>query len=198
MKTAVKIETIKASEIVPNENNPRIIKENKFVKLVESIKTFPEMLQVRPLVIDENNVVLGGNMRLKACIEAGLKDLPVIRCTNWSEERKSEFIIKDNVGFGEWDWDMLANKWGNTMLNDWGMDVWEANDDIDYSILDDDEDFEICVDDMNSNSKKALMIEFDILDFDEAYQLVKFFREQGNLSNTMLQIMRAEKQKKDV
>ena len=126
MKTAVKIETIKVSEIVPNENNPRIIKEDKFAKLVESIKTFPEMLQVRPLVIDENNVVLGGNMRLKACIEAGLKDLPVIRCTNWSEERKSEFIIKDNVGFGEWDWNILANEWDVHPLVDWGLDVWET------------------------------------------------------------------------
>ena len=126
MKTAVKIETIKVSEIVPNENNPRIIKEDKFERLVESIKTFPEMLHVRPLVIDENNVVLGGNMRLKACIEAGLKDLPVIRCTNWSEERKSEFIIKDNVGFGEWDWNILANEWDVHPLVDWGLDVWET------------------------------------------------------------------------
>ena len=126
MKTAVKIETIKVSEIVPNENNPRIIKEDKFAKLVESIKTFPEMLQVRPLVIDENNVVLGGNMRLKACIEAGLKGIPVIRCTNWSEERKSEFIIKDNVGFGEWDWNILANEWDVHPLVDWGLDVWET------------------------------------------------------------------------
>ena len=126
MKTAVKIETIKVSEIVPNENNPRIIKEDKFERLVESIKTFPEMLHVRPLVIDENNVVLGGNMRLKACIEAGLKDLPVIRCTNWSEERKTEFIIKDNVGFGEWDWNILANEWDVHPLVDWGLDVWET------------------------------------------------------------------------
>ena len=131
MKTAVKIETIKVSEIVPNENNPRIIKEDKFQRLVESIKTFPEMLHVRPLVIDENNVVLGGNMRLKACIEAGLKDLPVIRCTNWSEERKTEFIIKDNVGFGEWDWNILANEWDVHPLVDWGLDVWQPDIDVD-------------------------------------------------------------------
>ena len=131
MKTAVKIETIKISEIVPNENNPRIIKEDKFQRLVESIKNFPEMLHVRPLVIDENNVVLGGNMRLKACIEAGLKDLPVIRCTNWSEERKTEFIIKDNVGFGEWDWNILANEWDVHPLVDWGLDVWQPDIDVD-------------------------------------------------------------------
>ena len=133
MKTAVKIETIKVSEIVPNENNPRIIKEDKFQRLVESIKTFPEMLHVRPLVIDENNVVLGGNMRLKACIEAGLKDLPVIRCTNWSEERKTEFIIKDNVGFGEWDWNILANEWDVHPLVDWGLDVWQPEKEIDLN-----------------------------------------------------------------
>ncbi|QDP64167.1 MAG: hypothetical protein Unbinned2250contig1000_26 [Prokaryotic dsDNA virus sp.] len=131
MKTAVKIETIKISEIVPNENNPRIIKEDKFERLVESIKNFPEMLHVRPLVIDENNVVLGGNMRLKACIEAGLKDLPVIRCTNWNEERKTEFIIKDNVGFGEWDWNILANEWDVHPLVDWGLDVWQPENEID-------------------------------------------------------------------
>lgn len=127
----MKIEKIKISDIVPNKNNPRIIKEDKFYKLVESIKTFPEMLSIRPLVIDEKNVVLGGNMRLKACLEVGLKDIPVIRCTNWSKKRKEEFIIKDNVGFGEWDWNKLANEWDDLPLVDWALDVWQPDLELD-------------------------------------------------------------------
>jgi hypothetical protein len=97
------------NEIKPNPNNPRLIKDHKFKQLVKSIQDFPQMLELRPIVIDENNMVLGGNMRLKACIEAGLTDVPVIHANNLSEEKKKEFIVKDNVGYGEWDWDDLAN-----------------------------------------------------------------------------------------
>jgi len=192
MKTAVKIETIKVSEIVPNENNPRIIKEDKFERLVESIKTFPEMLQVRPLVIDENNVVLGGNMRLKACIEAGLKDLPVIRCTNWSEERKSEFIIKDNVGFGEWDWSILANEWDDLPLNEWGVAVWETKT-VDYSILDD-EDFSEKLDEMESDVRKAIQIPFESDDYEEARELYKELSNSGEyVGGIILETLRNQK-----
>ena len=194
----MKTQVVKIASVNPSPNNPRIIKDNKFKKLVKSIQEFPEMLKLRPIVVDDRNFILGGNMRYKACVEAGLKEISIIKATELTEEQKQEFIIKDNSSFGEWDWDVLANEWDNTKLNDWGMDVWEANDDIDYSILDDDEGFETSVDDMKSNSKKAVMIEFDILDFDEAYQLVKFFREQGDLGKTMLHMMRAEKQKMDV
>tara|TARA_R110000796_G_scaffold50892_2_gene120126 strand:- start:166 stop:750 length:585 start_codon:yes stop_codon:yes gene_type:complete len=194
----MKTQVVKIASVNPSPNNPRIIKDNKFKKLVKSIQEFPEMLKLRPIVVDDRNFILGGNMRYKACVEAGLKEIPVIKATDLTEEQKQEFVIKDNSSFGEWDWDVLANEWDNTKLNDWGMDVWEANDDIDYSILDDDEGFETSVDDMKSNSKKAVMIEFDILDFDEAYQLVKFFREQGDLGKTMLRMMRAEKEKMDV
>ena len=194
----MKTQVVKIASVNPSPNNPRIIKDNKFKKLVKSIQEFPEMLKLRPIVVDDRNFILGGNMRYKACVEAGLKEIPVIKATDLTEEQKQEFVIKDNSSFGEWDWDVLANEWDNTKLNDWGMDVWEANDDIDYSILDDDEGLETSVDDMKSNSKKAVMIEFDILDFDEAYQLVKFFREQGDLGKTMLRMMRAEKEKMDV
>ncbi len=194
----MKTQVVKIASVNPSPNNPRIIKDNKFKKLVKSIQEFPEMLKLRPIVVDDRNFILGGNMRYKACVEAGLKEISIIKATELTEEQKQEFIIKDNSSFGEWDWDVLANEWDNTKLNDWGMDVWEANDDIDYSILDDDEGFETSVDDMKSNSKKALMIEFDILDFDEAYQLVKFFREQDDLGKTILHMMRAEKQKMDV
>lgn len=111
------------NEIKPNPNNPRIIKDDKFKKLVKSIQDFPQMLELRPIVIDENNIVLGGNMRLKACIEAGLKDVPVKQAKELTEEQKKEFIVKDNVGYGEWDWDDLANNWDVEDLTEWGLDI---------------------------------------------------------------------------
>ena len=119
------------NEIKPNPNNPRIIKDIKFKQLVKSIQDFPQMLELRPIVIDENNMVLGGNMRLKACIEAGLTDVPVIHANNLSEAQKKEFIVKDNVGYGEWEWDALANEWNIEDLDNWGLDIPAfANNDI--------------------------------------------------------------------
>jgi len=114
---------IKISKIKSNPENPRLIKDIKFRKLVKSIKEFPEMLKLRPIVVDEKNIILGGNMRYKACIEAGLKEIYVIQADDLSEDQKKEFIIKDNVGFGEWDWDVLANQWELPKLEDWGLDV---------------------------------------------------------------------------
>ena len=118
---------VKAYKIKSNPNNPRLIKDDKFRKLVKSIKDFPEMLEKRPLICstDEegNYIVLGGNMRLKASKEAGLKEMPIILADDWSEEQRKEFIIKDNVGFGEWDWDDLANEWDLEDLQDWGLDL---------------------------------------------------------------------------
>ena len=111
------------NEIKPNPNNPRIIKDDKFKNLVKSIQDFPQMLELRPIVIDENNIVLGGNMRLKACIEAGLTDVPVKQAKELTEEQKKEFIVKDNVGYGEWDWDDLANNWDEQLLTEWGLDI---------------------------------------------------------------------------
>ena len=120
------------NEIKPNPNNPRIIKDHKFKQLVKSIQDFPQMLELRPIVIDENNMVLGGNMRLKACIQAGLNDVFVIHANNLSEAQKKEFIVKDNVGYGEWEWDALANEWNIEDLDNWGLDIPAfANNDID-------------------------------------------------------------------
>jgi len=120
------------NEIKPNPNNPRIIKDHKFKQLIKSIQDFPQMLELRPIVIDENNMVLGGNMRLKACIEAGMTDVPVIHANNLSEAQKKEFIVKDNVGYGEWEWDALANEWNIEDLDNWGLDIPAfANNDID-------------------------------------------------------------------
>jgi hypothetical protein len=111
------------NEIKPNPNNPRICKDNKFKQLVKSIQDFPQMLELRPIVIDENNIVLGGNMRLKACQEAGLKDVPVVQAKDLTEEQKKEFIVKDNVGYGEWDWSDIANNWEIDLITDWGLDI---------------------------------------------------------------------------
>jgi DNA modification methylase len=111
------------SKVRGNTNNPRIIKDDKFKKLVKSIKDFPEMLKLRPIVVDENMIVLGGNMRLKACIEAGLKEVHITIADKLTEEQKQEFIVKDNVGFGEWDWDLLANEWDTDLLEEWGLDI---------------------------------------------------------------------------
>ena len=114
---------INISEVKPNAVNPRYIKDHKFKKLVKSIKNFPEMLEKRPIIVDENMIVLGGNMRLKASIEAGLKEVWIDIAEGWSEEQKKEFIIKDNVGFGEWDWDILANEWNKFEIQDWGLNL---------------------------------------------------------------------------
>ena len=117
------IQKLKISEVKLNPNNPRLIKDDKFTKLVQSIKDFPEMLEIRPIVVNSDMVVLGGNMRLKACKEAGLKEVPIIIADNLSEEQQREFLIKDNVSGGEWDFEMLANEWDVEQLEDWGLDI---------------------------------------------------------------------------
>jgi DNA modification methylase len=114
---------MKISDIKANPNNPRLIKDDKFAKLVKSIKEFPEMLNLRPIVVNDDMIVLGGNQRLRACKEAGLKVVPVIKASELSEEQQREFIIKDNVGFGEWDWEMLGNEWPEDKLEEWGLEV---------------------------------------------------------------------------
>ena len=121
---------LEISKLKPNKDNPRIIKDSKFKKLVQSIKDFPEMLELRPIVVDEDMTILGGNMRYKASIEAGLKEVYIKIAEGLTEDQKKEFIIKDNVGFGEWEWDILANEWDSVKLNEWGLDVWQNADDI--------------------------------------------------------------------
>jgi len=118
------IETVKISTVKSNPNNPRVIKDEKFEQLVQSIKDFPKMLEIRPIVVNDDMIVLGGNMRLKACKEAGLKEVPIIKASDLTEEQQREFIIKDNVGFGEWDWEQLK-EWDGEELEAWGLDVPE-------------------------------------------------------------------------
>ena len=116
------IKEINIKEIKSNPNNPRVLKDDKFKKLVQSLKDFPEMANVRPIVVNTDMIVLGGNMRLRAMQEAGWKKAPV-QMVDWSIEKQNEFIIKDNVGFGEWDWDVLANEWNESELIEWGLDL---------------------------------------------------------------------------
>ena len=130
----------KISAIKRNPNNPRILKDDKFAKLTQSIKDFPQMLDIRPIVVNDDMIVLGGNMRLKACKEAGLSEVPVIKVDDLTEEQQREFIIKDNVGFGEWDWDLLANEWDTDLLEDWGLELDFNPEDDDNAGLTDEDD----------------------------------------------------------
>jgi len=127
---------VSIDQIKPNPKNPRVIKDDKFLKLKKSIEDFPDMLNKRPLIAftdkDNKYVVLGGNMRLKASKELGLKELPIILADDWTEEQKAEFLIKDNVGFGDWDWSVLTTEWNVENLSEWGLDMPNYND-TDYS-----------------------------------------------------------------
>ena len=125
------IKKVKIAEVKPNPNNPRLIKDDKFKKLVKSIQEFPDMLNVRPIVVNKDMVVLGGNMRLKAIKEAGYKEIAV-DIVDWTEDQQKEFIVKDNASFGEWNWDDLANNWDEEQLVEWGVDTWvnKSNDDL--------------------------------------------------------------------
>jgi hypothetical protein len=122
------MQVVKISEVKLNPNNPRLIKDDKFKKLVQSIKDFPEMLNIRPIVVNQDMIILGGNMRYKACKEAGLKEIPIIK-TDLTEEQQREFLIKDNTSGGEWDWEVLANEWDSEQLEAWGLDLvgFDAN-----------------------------------------------------------------------
>jgi hypothetical protein len=132
---------MKISQLKPNPNNPRLIKDDKFKKLVTSLREFPEMMAKRPMVCvtdtDGKLYPLGGNMRLKALQELKYKEIPdswVMLADEWSEEKRKEFTIKDNVSFGEWDWDRLANVWNVEELTEWSVDIpnFETDNDINF------------------------------------------------------------------
>tara|TARA_R110000796_G_scaffold66805_1_gene153528 strand:- start:1993 stop:2484 length:492 start_codon:yes stop_codon:yes gene_type:complete len=124
------MELVSIKEVKNNKDNPRFIKDAKFKKLVKSIKEFPEMLKLRPIVVNSDMVVLGGNMRLKACKEAGLTEVWILKADNLTPEQEREFIVKDNVGFGEWDWDILGNEWDKQELEHWGMELVPFEDEV--------------------------------------------------------------------
>ena len=171
---------VKISSIKKNPNNPRLIRDGKFERLVESVTTFPEMLDVRPIVVDEDNIVLGGNMRLEAAKHLGLKTIPVIKVEGWDDRRKKEFLIKDNNNYGEWDWDTLANEFEPDDLTEWGLDVWKPED-IDYSILEEADDLEDELNADEGNVRMAVQVEFSLKEsYDECKDLMKQHRDNGS------------------
>lgn len=156
----MKTEKIAISKIKLNPNNPRLIKDDKFAKLVQSIKDFPEMLEIRPIVVNDDMIILGGNMRFKACKEAGLKEVSIIKVSGLSAEKQREFLIKDNVSGGEWDWQLL-NDWDSLELESWGLDVSKFN--TDYS----DKNEEIDIDSLDT--EMVIKLKYT----EEEYNLVK-------------------------
>ncbi len=145
---------VKISSIKPNENNPRIIKDDKFLSLVKSVTDFPEMLEIRPIVVNEDGIIIGGNMRYRACLKAGIKEVPVIKLVGMSQEKQNEFLIKDNVAGGEWDWDALANNWDSEDLKDWGLQVWQTNTDFNPEYNPTISDSKVTEDEINERAKK--------------------------------------------
>ena len=190
----MKTEFVPINKVHLSPTNPRVIKDNKFRKLVQSIKEFPQMLEMRPIVVDSDMVVLGGNMRLRACREAGLTEVPIIKASNLTEEQKNEFVIKDNSSFGEWDWDLLANQWDIQDLDQWGLD-------IPSSYFDDDKEPEFDKDvldqqlDTYINSKvKQITIYFDNQQYEYALgKLEQIAEKEGFESNTDVIISLLEK-----
>lgn len=126
----MKIISRKITDIKLNPNNPRLIKDDKFIELVNSIKAFPEMLDIRPIVVNKDMIILGGNMRFKACKEAGLKNVPVMVADNLTPEQEKEFLIKDNLSGGEWDYAILGKDWDNKLLGEWGLPVTNFDDEL--------------------------------------------------------------------
>ena len=159
---------MKLSQIKANPNNPRTIKDDKFFKLVQSLKDLPEMAKVRPVVVNQDMVVLGGNMRLKAMQEVGLQVIP-ITIVDWDEDKQRQFIIKDNVGYGEWDFDMLANEWDIAELNDWGLD-------LPNNLLKDIDDLG---EEINTDSDTNWMINITCTDENQAKELYEKFVADG-------------------
>lgn len=202
----MKTELIKINKIVGNNGqinglpkNPRIIRDAKFEKLKQSIKDDPEMLGLREVIVYDNDgqlVAIAGNMRLKAAQEIGLKEVPVkILPQDTPIAKLRAYVIKDNVSFGENNWDDLANEWNAEQLEEWGMDVWKQEEEVDYSLLDD-EDVSSEMDSMTNGVKKAIQIEFEAEHYEEAQELVKFWRgKEMYIGYFLLEQLRIEKQK---
>tara|TARA_R100000231_G_scaffold123216_1_gene93385 strand:+ start:436 stop:1011 length:576 start_codon:yes stop_codon:yes gene_type:complete len=174
---------VNISEIKENKKNPRLIKGYKFEKLVKSIKDFPKMLELRPIVVNEQNVILGGNMRYKAAVEAGLTEVYIVQAKDLSKKQQDEFIIKDNSSFGEWDWDLLANEWEIKELSEWGLDLpkiyfdEDKEPEIDKDIFDQELDIYI-------NAKiKQIVLYFDNDEYEKTIEKLGIIRTKENLKD---------------
>ncbi len=177
---------VKISEVKPNPKNPRVIRDEKFNKLVKSIEEFPDMLNKRPLIVftdkDGKYVVLGGNMRLKALNELKYSHVPIILADEWTEEQKNEFLIKDNVGFGEWEWDSLANEWDAELLSDWGLDVPV------YSDVNLDDFFNETEETNEPEQKFTITLEYSEEDYAEVIEL--FDRHNGSKESIVYKLLK--------
>lgn len=195
------IEKVDIKTLKMNPNNPRIIKDDKFKKLVKSIKEFPEMLDVRPIVVDDDMVVLGGNMRLKACLESGIDKVSIIKFKDLSEDKKKEFVVKDNSSFGEWDNNLLSN-WDKDILLDSGFEQWEMIDIFGINELEnkhqgnlDNSNFNPEEVDVNDYIKQnilffnELMIEFRDDDVKESIKNIRVLSDNENFVNDIKNII---------
>ena len=174
MVQKVKIQSIKA-----NKENPRTIKESKFEELKKSLRDFPEMLQLRPIIVDKDNIILGGNMRYKACQEIGLKEVYIIKANDLTEKQKKKFVIKDNVAFGQWDWDVLANTWERQDLNDWGLNIYDFNNNFVETVNKGDENSEwIGMPEFEASEKQLKLV----VSFDNEEDREEFIKKKGQTS----------------
>lgn len=191
------LKTVKVADLKLNNHNPRDITPEMFGKLKQSIIDFPQMLETRPLVVDDDLVVVGGNMRLKALQELGFVEVLVHQVNDWSEDQKREFTIKDNLSYGNWDWEMIATEWDLAKLDDWGLDMPDWNpESLDYSILDEEEDLTQQMEEMTKGVKKAILIPFESEDYEAAFELIKFWRERGDyVGGMIMEFLQAERDK---
>lgn len=173
---------MKLADIKPNPKNPRLIRDSNFRSLCKSLQDFPEMLQAREIVIDENNIILGGNMRYKALKEIKVKQLPVIKVSGLTDEQKDEFIIKDNVNYGVWDWDILANDYDPATLKEYGLNVWQPqevlSDEVDLDFSDPEPDA-TPDEPQEAPNEQVVVVEFDINDYPAAFELSKDLIKNG-------------------
>ena len=179
----MKIEKVKISEVKNNPNNPRVIKNDDFRKLVQSIKDAPWMLELRSIVVNDDNVVLGGNQRLRACKEAGLKEIYIIRASSLTEEQQREFTIKDNSSYGEWDWDMLANEFETDELSDWGLRLPKIYFDDDDDPVIDQDNFAKAMDTYINAKVKQITLFFNSDDYEKAIDNLEIIRQKENLTD---------------
>tara|TARA_R100001230_G_C5672467_1_gene177545 strand:+ start:259 stop:837 length:579 start_codon:yes stop_codon:yes gene_type:complete len=177
------IEKVKINAIAINPNNPRVIKDYKFQKLVKSIKDFPEMLELRPIVVNKHNLILGGNMRYRAAVEAGLDEVYIVKALGYTQAQEDEFIIKDNSSFGEWDWDLLANEWEVKELSDWGLDLPKIYFDEDKEPEIDKDIFDHELDTYINAKIKQITLYFNADDYEKAINDLQTIREKENLED---------------
>ena len=172
---------IEIKKLKPNPNNPRSINKNKFERLKKSITEFPKMLELRPIVVDENFVVLGGNMRLKALKDLGIKETFYIQQKDLSDDQKKQFVIKDNASFGDWDWDILANEWNNKDLLDWGIDVLQPEEELEKN--NDENEFSNLIDTYINAQIKQIVLYYNNEEYETALNNLEDIRLKENLEH---------------